>query len=100
MIETSLDNFGDKIKAKRGSMGLRGAAKKIGVSPATLSRIERGNLPDLINFRKLCIWLRVNPGDVLLEGRAFIPIAKFTKEDYAFMYECIERTIQLARSRK
>ena len=40
-------------------------AKEIGVSPATLSRIERGNLPDLSTFSKVCKWLGIDPGEIL-----------------------------------
>jgi len=99
MIEITLDNFGQKVKAKRGSGGIRCAAKEIGISAATLSRIENGKLPDLLNFAKICRWLEIDPGTVLNSPRQFIPKAKFTKEDYAYMYECIERTVQLARLR-
>ena len=30
-----------------------------------LSRIERGKVPDLETFSKVCAWLRIDPGDVL-----------------------------------
>ena len=46
-------------------MGIREAAKEIGVSPATLSRVERGYLPDIETFSKICKWLNINPGEVL-----------------------------------
>jgi transcriptional regulator with XRE-family HTH domain len=32
-------------------------AKSIGISKATLSRIENGNMPDLLNFFKVVKWL-------------------------------------------
>ena len=35
-------------------IGLREFAKQAGVSLATLSRIENGNLPDIETFFKLC----------------------------------------------
>jgi len=50
---------------KRGEQGIRAAAKEIGVSPATLSRVERGFLPDLETFSKICEWVGVEPADVL-----------------------------------
>lgn len=40
-------------------------ADEIGISPATLSRVERGKLPDLETFSKICRWLRIDPGEVL-----------------------------------
>lgn len=36
---------------------VRELAALIGVSPATLSRVERGHMPDLASWRKLEAWL-------------------------------------------
>lgn len=65
MPKITLDTIGRLALEKRGSVGVRAAAKEIGISPATLSRIERGYLPDLETFRRVCGWLDVNPGEVL-----------------------------------
>ena len=54
-----LENLGRRVKEKRGAQGIRAAAKDIGISHATLSRVERGFLPDLENYKKLCQWLGV-----------------------------------------
>ncbi|MFZ5676732.1 MAG: helix-turn-helix domain-containing protein [Pseudomonadota bacterium] len=54
-----LENLGRRIREKRGAQGIRAAAKDIGISHATLSRVERGFLPDLENYKKLCQWLGV-----------------------------------------
>ena len=40
---------------------MREAAKEIGVSPATLSRVENGKVPDLDTFGKVCAWLGDDP---------------------------------------
>ena len=66
---TSLESLGSLISEKRGKTGLRATAAVIGVSPATLSRIESGQLPDLANFRKICQWLEIDPAAVLLRHR-------------------------------
>jgi len=50
---------------KRGERGVREFAREIGISAATLSRIERGKLPDIETFGKLCSVLRVDPADIL-----------------------------------
>ena len=55
-----LENLGRRVVEKRGVQGIRAAAKEIGISHATLSRVERGFLPDLENYRKICIWLGIN----------------------------------------
>lgn len=58
-----------KIKQKRGGMGIRAAAKEIGISPATLSRVETGKQPDINSFRLICAWLDIDPGVALgLQG--------------------------------
>lgn len=57
--------LGLKLSEKRGDRGVREVAKEIGTSPATLSRVERGHLPDLETFGKICRWLNVDPGEVL-----------------------------------
>lgn len=61
----SLETLGQLIVEKRGALGVRAAAKEIGVSPATLSRVENGNLPDLQNFRLICQWLGIEPNQIL-----------------------------------
>lgn len=65
MPEPSLNTLGELILEKRGSRGIRATAAKIGISPATLSRVENGHLPDLENFQKICRWLKVDPSHVL-----------------------------------
>ena len=53
------------VAEKRGSVGIRTTARQIGLSPATLSRIENGRLPDLDNFTRICRWLEVDPAHLL-----------------------------------
>ena len=42
-------------------MGMRKCAKKIGISAATLSRIENGKLPDILTLEKILKWLNEKP---------------------------------------
>lgn len=65
MSKLSLESLGELVADKRGEHGIRATAERIGISPATLSRIENGHLPDLINFRKLCKWLDVDSNTLL-----------------------------------
>jgi transcriptional regulator with XRE-family HTH domain len=51
--------------SRRGTLGVRAAAKEIGVSPATLSRIENGHVPDLVTFAAICRWLGEDPANFL-----------------------------------
>ena len=54
---TTLANLGRLVQEKRGSRGIREVAREIGISHATLSRVERGHLPDLENYQKICRWM-------------------------------------------
>ena len=65
MRTTTLEQLGLEAKAQRGGRGIREVAEEVGVSAATLSRIESGKQPDLETFTKLCKWLNLNPGEVL-----------------------------------
>jgi len=65
MGKITLQNIGLETKKRRGDMGIRETAKEIGISTATLSRIENGKLPDLGTFSKLCRWLGVDGGRIL-----------------------------------
>jgi DNA-binding Xre family transcriptional regulator len=65
MAKLSMSSVGPLIRDKRGTKGVREAALEIGISSATLSRVENGKLPDLQTFSKICKWLKINPNDVL-----------------------------------
>lgn len=60
--ELNTSKLGQMVKAKRGIKGLRAVADEIGgITAPTLSRIERGNLPDVDSFLRICKWLQVPP---------------------------------------
>lgn len=55
------------LKARRGEMGLREAVQQIGdISPATLSRIENGRIPDMDVFLRICDWIGI-PAETFLK---------------------------------
>ena len=64
-VKQKIEIFGRRIVTERGAKGVREAAREIGVSPATLSRVERGFMPDLETFGKICRWLKVDPAEIL-----------------------------------
>lgn len=70
MAKARLGQIGALVRERRGARGVRDAAKEIGVSAATLSRIENGKQPDLATFEKLCRWLRISPSEFLDVGGA------------------------------
>lgn len=65
MDKVRLGQIGTLLRERRGTRGVRDAAQEIGVSPATLSRIENGKQPDLDTFEKLCHWLEMSPLEFL-----------------------------------
>lgn len=65
----TLESLGRMVADKRGDLGIRAAARQIGVSASTLSRVERGHLPDLENYQKICNWLGIDTEDVV--GKTF-----------------------------
>lgn len=65
MAKLNIQIIGTKLRETRGERGVRDVAEEIGISPATLSRVERGNLPDIETFGKICSWLKLDPNEVL-----------------------------------
>jgi transcriptional regulator with XRE-family HTH domain len=68
MTDSRTPHLGDTLKAERRSrrLSLRDVSDETGVSVNTLSRVERGHLPDLKNYQRLIDWLKV-PADTFLE---------------------------------
>lgn len=60
----TLENLGRLVQERRGTRGVREVAREIGISHATLSRVESGHLPDLENYQKICTWLGVEVAHV------------------------------------
>lgn len=65
MTTPRLDKIGKLVRERRRDRGIREVALEVGVSAATLSRIENGRLPDLETFGKLCRWLQIDPRSIL-----------------------------------
>lgn len=60
-----LSELAPLVRKKRGALGVRAAAADVGISSATFSRIENGQMPDLETFAKVCEWLKVDPAEFL-----------------------------------
>lgn len=50
-----------KERDRRGHLSLRAAAEQADVPFNTLARVEKGDLPDLANFRRIVAWLGLSP---------------------------------------
>ena len=81
---TSLETLALLMKKKRGERGVRTAAKEIGISHATYSRVERGFLPDLENYQKICNWLGESVGALPAmpsrKSKSSVPQVHFRKQ--------------------
>ena len=64
MSTIDISSLSKLIIQKRGTKGMREISNSIGISPATLSRVERGRIPDLQTFAKICNWLKIEPSDI------------------------------------
>lgn len=58
---SAVEGLARRIQEKRAGIGIREAAREVGVSPATLSRVENKKIPDLETFGKICKWLGDDP---------------------------------------
>ncbi len=57
----NIDLLAEKVKLKRGTKGLRVAAKEIGgITYTVLHNIEKGKMPKLESYLKICNWLEVS----------------------------------------
>lgn len=65
--------LGKLLMERRGGTGIREFAKEIGISPATLSRVEHGKLPDIETFSKICDRLGFDPSEFLQISKPGIP---------------------------
>jgi len=68
--EINVNALGEAIQRQREAKKLtvRAVAEQMeSVSPSTLSRIERGSLPDLDTYMRICRWLNVDPAHFATE---------------------------------
>lgn len=71
-----VENLVTLILRRRGNMGVRAAASEIGISPTTLTRIEKGNVPDVGTLEKICRWLGEEPTKFISVGAVQIAFKK------------------------
>lgn len=93
MVKLTVQSLGRKLLEKRGGRGIREVAREVGISPATLSRVERGGFPDLETFGKICKWLAVDPGEVLgvkTKGPSIAQVAVHFRKDQTLAPETAE----------
>jgi transcriptional regulator with XRE-family HTH domain len=67
MKQIELKNLGKVLRNSRAERGLREIAKEVGVSFSTLSRIENGKEPDIRTLYKVCKWLEIDLGEIVIK---------------------------------
>ncbi len=83
------DDLGRLVLKRRGNMGIRAAAKEIGISPTTLSKIERGHIPDQKTLETVCQWLGEKPAQftaiskLQIAFKADVAVSKETRKSLA-----------------
>lgn len=60
----AVDNLSRMLRSdrRRDGLGVREAAKRIGISPATYSRLENGGVPSLETLVMVCDWYGISLG--------------------------------------
>jgi transcriptional regulator with XRE-family HTH domain len=100
MAEPEIANLGAILRARRREkhLSLRDLADQTGVSLNTLSRVERGHVPDLRNFRLIIDWLEL-PAERFLEGagESSTPevIARHLRADHRLPQDAAAKIAQL-----
>lgn len=100
MPEPNISSLGAILKARRREkrLSLRDLADQTGVSLNTLSRVERGHVPDLKNFQRIVDWLEL-PAESFLEpvGEASTPevIARHLRSDRRLSKEAATKIVAL-----
>ena len=95
-----ISNLGAILRARRREkhLSLRDLADQTGVSLNTLSRVERGHIPDLRNFRLILEWLEL-PAERFLDasGQVSTPevIARHLRADGKLPQEAATRIAEL-----
>jgi len=84
-------DLGDRVRAKRRSkkLSIREAAEEAGVSAPTISRVERGHLPERENLLRLARWAGVRIDPVLHENARRVRNADVHRPD-ASTVEAVE----------
>jgi transcriptional regulator with XRE-family HTH domain len=100
VAEPAISRLGEMLRARRRQkrLSLRDLADQTGVSFNTLSRVERGHVPDLRNLQRIADWLEV-PVEMFIEpiGGASTPevIARHLTSDQHLSPEAATRIAQL-----
>lgn len=66
MYILDIEMLANLVRSKRGRCGLREISPIAGISPSTISRIERKAIPDMTTFLAICDWLEIHPNQFII----------------------------------
>ncbi|SKA85808.1 Helix-turn-helix [Prosthecobacter debontii] len=93
--EIDLKKLAALVSRKRGGRPLRDVAAEIGgVSAPTLSRVEKGNVPDVDTFMRLCRWLEASPDDFQTRASERTVGAEISSPERICAFLRADRTLQ------
>lgn len=104
MSRRPLASLGILVRERRRANKLRETAAEIGISAATLLRVESGRIPDVVTFGKLCQWLGLDPSSFLgieekekstLQAAGLINMSAHFKADRTAKPETIQALAQM-----
>ena len=78
MYILDIEMLADLVRSKRGRYGLRNVSPIIGISPSTVSRIERKVIPDMATFLAICDWLEINPAEFIRDTKHEIRLQDYS----------------------
>lgn len=99
MAKRPLESLGAKVRETRGGRKLRQTASEIGISAATLLRVESGRIPDVDTFGKICKWLKIDPNEFLggaKQGEPFLSVAVHFRADRNPKQETVQALARMA----
>jgi transcriptional regulator with XRE-family HTH domain len=75
MPQFDLARLAKAVREKRGDRSLRAIAPEVRVSFSTLSRVESGSYPDVVNLVLIFAWLQANPADYFILDNDHDPLS-------------------------
>lgn len=98
MTDSGTSKLGAELKARRRAkrLTLRDLSDEIGVSFNTLSRVERGHIPDMRNFRRIVDWLEM-PAEMFTHDEVSTPeiIARHLRSDRRLSDEAASKMLAI-----
>ncbi|MBN8595238.1 MAG: hypothetical protein J0M33_26030 [Anaerolineae bacterium] len=98
MPEFDRKRLAKAIREKRGDRSLRDIAPEVRVNYSTLSRVEAGRYPDVVNLVLIFAWLKANPADYFLLDNDHDPLSIQLRASQGMSSETAESLMEVIRA--